>query len=196
MPAPAVSEHELAEPTPDAVKSESAEGPACACMDSTPKPAPKRKAKPVAPTPPPNTPAVAPASEATGKASVKLIESPSASILGKKVSAQDDEDLGRVVDILADRQGRVHTAIIEFGGFLGVGNRRIAVDWSLLKFQPGDADAPVTVDATKAELQATPEYKGNERPLALTAPAAPGSTAATPVSPASRVSPVSPPAPQ
>ncbi len=152
----------------------------CACMGSTSKPAlVKRKSKPVAP---PSTPpaAVTPAVAVPAAAGVARLESPSESILGRRVSAQDGEDLGRVVDVLADRHGRVRIAVIEFGGFLGVGNRRIAVDWSLLKFKPGDADTPVIVEASKAKLQLTPEYKGSERPLALMAPAAPVSATADP----------------
>ena len=60
------------------------------------------------------------------------------SVLGKKVQGAKGEDLGRVVDVLADDGGHVRAAVIEFGGFLGVGNRRIAVDWSLLRFHPED----------------------------------------------------------
>ncbi len=58
------------------------------------------------------------------------------SILGKDVTSPKGEDLGRVVDVLADAEGRVRVAIIDFGGFLGVGTRRIAVDWPLLRFDP------------------------------------------------------------
>ncbi len=182
IPPPSVSVTDSPGSNAEATKAESAEPATCSCSDSTPKPVFKRKPKPVVRTPPPNPPVVAPAPTASGEASVKLVDSPSASILGKKVRAQDGEDLGRVVDILADGQGRIRAAVIEFGGFLGVGNRRIAVDWSLLKFHAGDADTPVTVDASRAKLQATPEYKGTERPLALMAPAAaeaPAAPAAT-----------------
>ena len=49
-----------------------------------------------------------------------------------------DENMGRIVDVLVDRSGQVRAAIIDFGGFLGVGSRKIAVDWNALHFpQPG-----------------------------------------------------------
>jgi hypothetical protein len=178
---PATTENDVPPPNSDLTKAETAETPACSCVDSTLKPAPKRKPKPVVHTPPPAPTDVVLGPPAPGEASVKVVEGGPASILGKKVRAQDGDDLGRVVDILADQQGRVRIAVIEFGGFLGVGNRRIAVDWSLLKFQPGDADAPATLNASKRKLQGTPEYKGTERPLALMAPVAP----AVPAAPAS-----------
>jgi len=119
--------------------------------------------------------AAAAAAAASGEARVNPEAGPSTSILGRKVRTQDETDFGRVVDILVDREGRVRSAIVEFGGFLGVGNRRIAVEWSLLKFQSGDADAPIVVNASKARLQEMPEYKGEERPIALMTPAAPAS---------------------
>jgi hypothetical protein len=156
----------------DMAKAEPAEIPPCLPPDNTPKPAPKRKPKPVVNTePPPPAPAPAPPPQAA-EAGVKMLPTSSSSILGRKVRGQDGDDLGRVVDVLADAQGRVRVAVIEFGGFLGVGNRRIAVDWALLKFHPEDPDAPVLLDVAKRKLQGTPEYKGAAKPLALMGPEA------------------------
>jgi hypothetical protein len=179
LPPPSTSENEVSAPDTDAMKADSAEAPTCSCVDNAAKPPPKRKPKPLVHTPPPTAPAAAPAQPDSGDASVKVVDSSSASVLGRKVRTRDGEDLGRLVDVLADQQGRVRIAVIEFGGFLGVGNRRIAVDWSLLKFQPGDEDAPIMLDASKSKLQGMPEYKGTERPLALMAPAAPASPPST-----------------
>jgi hypothetical protein len=172
-PPPPVTDVKVAAPN-EASNAEPAEARSCTCVDSSQKPSLTLKPKRVVHSPAPAPPAVAPVPPpaASGEASVIRVEDASASILGKRVRGQDGEDLGRVVDILADRRGRVRIAVIEFGGFLGVGNRRIAVDWSLLKFQPSDADAPVMVKVSRAKLQGTPEYRGAERPLALMAPGA------------------------
>jgi hypothetical protein len=104
---------------------------------------------------------------------VKPLDAPVVSILGKKVQSLKGEDLGRVVDVLADNSGRVRVAIIEFGGFLGVGNRRIPVDWSLLRVNPNDTDKPLTLIASVKKLQSAPEYKDAAHPKALMAPQAP-----------------------
>ena len=48
---------------------------------------------------------------------------------GKSVRSSVGEDMGRIVDIIVSRDGRVHAAVIDFGGFLGIGTRKIAVDW-------------------------------------------------------------------
>jgi hypothetical protein len=55
-------------------------------------------------------------------------------ILGREVRSSADENMGRIVDVLVVRSGQVRAAIIDFGGFLGVGSRKIAVDWSALHF--------------------------------------------------------------
>jgi hypothetical protein len=101
-------------------------------------------------------------------------------VLGKKVQGPKGEDLGRVVDVLADASGRVRIAVIEFGGFLGVGNRRIAVDWSLLRFNPDDQAKPLTLSVSTKKLQSAPEYKNSAQPQALVAPPVPAA-APTPV---------------
>ncbi len=153
----------------------------CLPVDGNSKPAPKRKPKRVAHVErPPAAPAAEPPPKAVAEAGVKMVPAPESSILGRKVRGLEGEDLGRVVDVLADAQGRVRIAIIEFGGFLGVGNRRIAVDWSLLKFHAHDPDAPVVLDVARRKLQGTPEYKGSEHPLALMAPEVSASRPNTP----------------
>jgi PRC-barrel domain len=101
---------------------------------------------------------------------VKPIEASVASILGKKVQGADDEDLGRVVDVQADANGRVRLVILEFGGFLGVGNRRAAVDWGLLRFHPDDPDRPISLTVNANVVQGTPEYRQASHPRALMAP--------------------------
>ena len=116
---------------------------------------------------------------------VKPIEASVASILGKKVQGADGEDLGRVVDVQADANGRVRLVILEFGGFLGVGNRRAAVDWGLLRFHPDDPDKPISLSVNAKVVQGTPEYRQASHPRALMAPApipapAPASTTAPP----------------
>ena len=92
------------------------------------------------------------------------------SILGKKVQGAAGEDMGRVVDILVDADGQPRAAVIDFGGFLGVGSRKIAVDWRLLQFRPTDRKAPMQLAVTRADLQAAPEYKEQNEPAQVVAP--------------------------
>ena len=81
-------------------------------------------------------------------------------ILGREVLSAANENMGRIVDVIVDRTGRVRAAIIDFGGFLGVGSRKIAVDWSALHFPPpGKPDAKITLELTRDQVKAAPEYQ-------------------------------------
>src|SRR5690349_6349277 len=75
-------------------------------------------------------------------------------ILGRQVLGAADENMGRIVDVIVDRSGRVRAAIIDFGGFLGVGSRKIAVEWNALHFPPpGQANAKITLDLTRDQVK-------------------------------------------
>ena len=55
-------------------------------------------------------------------------------ILGRAIQDSAGMDMGHIVDIIVDPAGHVVAAVIDFGGFLGVGSRKIAVEWSALHF--------------------------------------------------------------
>ena len=77
--------------------------------------------------------------------------------------------MGRVVNVVVDQGGQVRAAIIDFGGFLGVGNRRIAVDWNAFHFVPG-SNEPITLGLTRDQVKGAPEYKDGQS-LVLIGPA-------------------------
>jgi hypothetical protein len=80
-------------------------------------------------------------------------------VLGKEVRSSADENMGRIVNVVVDRNAQPRAAVIDFGG-LGIGSRKLAVDWNLLHFGPsGDGRGRVTMDLTADEVRAAPEYK-------------------------------------
>jgi hypothetical protein len=88
-------------------------------------------------------------------------------VLGRDVRSPSNEDMGRIVDVIVDRTGTVRAAVIDFGGFLGVGSRKIVVDWNALHFgriaNNGDA---ITLELSKAQVAAAPEYK-DDKPIVV-----------------------------
>jgi PRC-barrel domain len=80
-------------------------------------------------------------------------------VLGKEVRSIAGEDMGRIVDILVDGSGQIRAAVIDFGGFLGVGSRRIVVDSNALHFAPSRKPDRITADLTRDQVKAAPEYK-------------------------------------
>jgi hypothetical protein len=95
------------------------------------------------------------------------------SILGRQVRSKADEKIGRIVDVIVDRTGQVRAAVIDFGGFLGVGNRKIAVDWDAFNFAGDDKGDVVTLDLTRDQIKAAPEYKDRHAAIVLGAAGAP-----------------------
>jgi len=83
-------------------------------------------------------------------------------ILGRDVLSAKGEDMGRIVDVLFDEKGAPHAAVIDFGGFLGVGNRKIAVSWSALRFDLGEKKNAIALDLGREQLKAAPEFKPTE----------------------------------
>src|SRR5271157_44825 len=53
-------------------------------------------------------------------------------ILGCAVHDPDGKVIGRLIDVLVDSAGQPSAAVIDFGGFLGVGSRKVAVAWNAL----------------------------------------------------------------
>lgn len=111
---------------------------------------------------PPNTaPAVAAPKEGVPPPSVTIIGAADAhGVLGRDVRSAADEDMGRIVDVVVDRAGQVRAAVIDFGGFLGVGSRKIVVDWNALRFwRIGNKSDSISLELTKEQVRAAPEYK-------------------------------------
>ena len=89
-------------------------------------------------------------------------------ILGKSVRSSAGEDMGRLVDVVVDQDGRPRAAIIDFGGFLGVGSRKIAVDWKALHFVPAaSARYRIVLELTKDQVKPAPEYKEGKPTIVL-----------------------------
>lgn len=89
------------------------------------------------------------------------------SVLGREVRSSADEKMGRIVDVIVDRVGNARAAIIDFGGFLGVGSRKIAVDWNALRFDPDSNKRDVTLELTRDQVKEAPEYKDKQSIVVL-----------------------------
>lgn len=83
-------------------------------------------------------------------------------ILGQQVRDAVNEDMGRIIDIIVDQTGAPRAAVIDFGGFLGVGSRKIAVDWNALHFATRDGHTSVTLELTRDQVKAAPEYQSGK----------------------------------
>lgn len=83
-------------------------------------------------------------------------------VIGADVTSPEGDSIGSIEDIiLSQEDGTVTAAIVSVGGFLGIGAKSIAIEWSELQI---DWDAnEVNVNLTQQEAEDAPEYAFRER---------------------------------
>ena len=140
-------------PADDAISPQAAP----ASPQAVPAPAPARK------------PADAAPAEVTAPPVVTVIDAFDArGILGRDVRSPTGENMGRIADVIVDRGGQTRAAVIDFGGFLGVGSRKIVVDWSALRFwNVANKSESITLGLNREQVRAAPEYKEDQPIVAL-----------------------------
>src|SRR5271168_3187228 len=80
-----------------------------------------------------------------------------AQVQGTAVTNEANEDLGSIRDVVLDKfDGSVRYAVLEFGGFLGLGTKLFALPWELLHYNE-NADAYV-LNVDKEVLKAAPGF--------------------------------------
>src|SRR4051794_37386818 len=67
--------------------------------------------------------------------------------------------IGEIMDVLLSADGKVNALIIGVGGFLGMGEKDVAVPFSAVKHTTRDGKVYLTLDTTKDALKAAPGLK-------------------------------------
>jgi sporulation protein YlmC with PRC-barrel domain len=80
-------------------------------------------------------------------------------LIGASVRNANNEKVGEIVDVYVDNKGQIHTVVVSVGGFLGMGAKHVAVQWSELQPRRDGNSLMVTSNWTKDSLKAMPEYK-------------------------------------
>jgi sporulation protein YlmC with PRC-barrel domain len=106
--------------------------------------------------------ATATATESTGDFNARGAVSGNA-LIGAKVRNAAKETVGSIEDVYLDAKGGVDAVVVSVGGFLGVGNKHVAVKWSDLRVGRDGKDLVLTTDWTKDTLKAMPDYKYERR---------------------------------
>lgn len=76
----------------------------------------------------------------------------------------DWEDIGEINDLVVSRDGQVSAVLVDIGGFLGIGERQVAVQMPALRMVGDDASADnpddffLVLGADRAMLEAAPGY--------------------------------------
>jgi len=84
---------------------------------------------------------------------------PVSEIIGTQVLNTAGEDIGDVNELILSNDGKIRAVIIGVGGFLGMGERDVAVAFDSLKIaRDKDNDEVITVDASKEALKSAPRW--------------------------------------
>lgn len=86
-------------------------------------------------------------------------QAPPVPMMGKRVFAASGEELGRVVDVVLDPQGRPAAVVIDVGGFMGLGARRVAIAWAFLRLRPDEGGPVLWIDMPPDVVIGAPEFR-------------------------------------
>ena len=81
-------------------------------------------------------------------------------LLDTSVASPDGETIGDVQDMVISSDGQITGVVIGVGGFLGIGEKRVAMEFDRIQVQPQEGgDLLFVLDATREQLEAAPEFK-------------------------------------
>lgn len=84
-------------------------------------------------------------------------------LIGMKVEATDGKSLGNIKDLVIDPdEGGIQYAVLDFGGFAGMGDKYFAVPWEALQLDQGHEK--VALDVSKRDLKDAPGFDKNNWP--------------------------------
>ncbi|WAJ30001.1 PRC-barrel domain-containing protein [Antarcticirhabdus aurantiaca] len=82
-------------------------------------------------------------------------------------AGDDAETIGEVSDLVVSDNGMVDAAVVGVGGFLGIGQKNVAVPFGEFQVTPQDGGDPVFVlAASKEQLEQAPTFEGREQNVA------------------------------
>jgi sporulation protein YlmC with PRC-barrel domain len=81
---------------------------------------------------------------------------------GTTVYGANDENIGEINDVVLTKDGKVEAVIIDVGGFLGIGEKSVAVGYDKLSFMADkDGKKYLYTPFTKEQLEAQPAFDKN-----------------------------------
>lgn len=112
--------------------------------------------------------AVAPAFIGTSAQALSFVktqatgEQSSAGLIGLRVENAAGDKLGDINYLVLDSTGKVTTAVVGVGGFLGIGEKNVGIPFEEIKFSDRDGTRFAIIDANKDVLSNAPNYVWTE----------------------------------
>jgi type II secretory pathway pseudopilin PulG len=103
--------------------------------------------------------------EATPPAEMKFIEVQDEAqfladdeVIGKHVVNVNDEDVGTIADLVMDQDQKLVGVVLSVGGFLGIGDKWVAVPVDQIDFPTDEQPARLLVAVTEDQLKNAPDF--------------------------------------
>ncbi len=84
------------------------------------------------------------------------------SLIDRRVIGREKREIGHVIDVLVDAKGQPAALVVDVGGFMGMGNRRIAIAWERFALAGRKAADALQLPLTDAQVKAAPAYDGSD----------------------------------
>lgn len=112
----------------------------------------------------PATPAPS-GSATTGSTTTTTTTSSSAiqasNLMGLTLRNPQDENIGDIDDVLVTPDGQIEQVVVSVGGFLGIGSKKVAIDWEDVQVTAGANNA--VVNMTREQLENAPAWEEPQR---------------------------------
>jgi hypothetical protein len=81
-------------------------------------------------------------------------------LIGETVMTPNNVSIGEITDLITDKDGKVLAVLIGAGGFLGIGQKDVAIRFQDIKVsRDGNNDLTVTANVTKEMIAQAPDYQ-------------------------------------
>ena len=97
-------------------------------------------------------------------AAMHMNNSLASNLIGSAVygsASQDAEMIGDINDIVITPEGQVASVIVGVGGFLGIGEKDVAVQYSTIEWVERDGERWLVANMTREQLEAAPSFDRN-----------------------------------
>jgi sporulation protein YlmC with PRC-barrel domain len=117
---------------------------------------------------PSDTPSAATRAAPKSSAGPATVERTSAEhLIGKSVIGANNETLGKVKDVIIDpKSGRAKQLVLASGGFLGIGEKQVAVDYNDAEVR-GDTSKIMIPDLSRQQVQAMRDFDYDDTMVSL-----------------------------
>lgn len=99
----------------------------------------------------------------TGQASMSNSPLRATKVIGANAVNVNGESLGKTSDLIIEHEGRVAYGLLSHGGLMGLGNKLVAVPWSMYQHRTTDSDTlQCTLPLTEAQIEAAPSFNAED----------------------------------